>query len=270
MQNTNEIEDAKRKKIASVNKIAAESLFSELVGRRIGSSFVILSANVSSVVTLLCSGKNNIIFRMGASGEKWMQKIEDTLDIISDQTKSGPEILDALESKKITVAKMPSSCADLRLPIKCDSEGNLRYFVKCSAEGRADPQTKRAEFFCCDEIGRCFCKSCTHLESVSVPDGTKIIGISAFGECSSLKTISFPDGLEQIEWFAFSKSALRSLFIPKSVQKISLSAFSECIFLEKLEYGGTKSDWEKINFDRNWSNNVPELSVHFGKRRKSE
>ncbi len=85
-----------------------------------------------------------------------------------------------------------------------------------------------------DEIGKEF--KGTHIVSVSIPEGVRRIGDSAFEGCSELRSITFPSTLEHIGKDAFRGcSELRIPALPKSLRRIEPGAFYGCISIEGFE-----------------------------------
>ena len=70
---------------------------------------------------------------------------------------------------------------------------------------------------------------CASLASVNIPATVRTIGQAAFQLCSSLSSITIPNSVSVIEDYAFNKcTSLTSIVIPNSVTKIGNSAFSNC------------------------------------------
>lgn len=61
-----------------------------------------------------------------------------------------------------------------------------------------------------------------------IPSGVTEIGASAFSGCKSLATVA----------------------IPRSVRKIGVWVFTECNKNLKIQYDGTKSQWNEIQGDK--------------------
>lgn len=76
---------------------------------------------------------------------------------------------------------------------------------------------------------------CTLLESITLADSIKIIGIYAFTDCTALKSITIPDGVTYIDECAFSGcKALTSIKLPVSVTYIGKEAFYGCYLAESI------------------------------------
>ncbi len=74
---------------------------------------------------------------------------------------------------------------------------------------------------------------------VTVPDGVKRIGDSAFAGSRTLCSVTLPDGLERIEEHAFSSCrALENVRFPESLRIINNEAFRSCISLRNVEIRG--------------------------------
>ena len=72
-------------------------------------------------------------------------------------------------------------------------------------------------------------------ETITVPEGTKIIASGAFQHRARFKSISLPETLETIEYEAFRAcSNLKGIDIPESTTRIGKSAFRDCINLKTL------------------------------------
>jgi hypothetical protein len=93
---------------------------------------------------------------------------------------------------------------------------------------------------------------CSSLINVTIGDKVSVIGQSAFADCTSIERIIIPDGVTEIQVYAFSNNpSLKTLIIPKSVTKIGQNICLNNIGIMKtgygVYYGGSKSDWEKLN-----------------------
>ncbi len=78
-------------------------------------------------------------------------------------------------------------------------------------------------------IGRGVFKNCTHLTSVTIPNGVTSIGEYAFSGCTSLASVTIPDSVIKIGMNAFENCRnLTSVTIPNGVTSIGEYAFSGC------------------------------------------
>ena len=97
-------------------------------------------------------------------------------------------------------------------------------------------------------IGEIAFKGCTSLASVSIPGSVREIGGYAFGKCTSLVDVMIADGVTAIGNAAFEGcTSLASVSIPRSVTRIGQNAFYGCSPNLKIQYDGTKSQWEAIS-----------------------
>lgn len=72
-------------------------------------------------------------------------------------------------------------------------------------------------------------------ESITVPEGIKVIAKGAFQNRSKFKSITLPESLEIIEYEAFrSCMNLRAIDIPQNTLRIGNSAFRDCVNLRSL------------------------------------
>ena len=101
---------------------------------------------------------------------------------------------------------------------------------------------------CVKEIGTLAFCDCTSLASVSIPGSVREIGGYAFGKCTSLVDVMIADGVTAIGNAAFEGcTSLASVSIPRSVTKIGASAFNGCSPNLKVQYAGTKAQWNAIS-----------------------
>ena len=93
--------------------------------------------------------------------------------------------------------------------------------------------------------GYCFI-GCKSLASVTLPDGLKTIGVSAFQE-TAITSITFPESLETINGSAFKESMLEGeLTVPEGVTVSSTSTFSHTNITSAV--WNTSSDMENHTF----------------------
>ena len=78
-------------------------------------------------------------------------------------------------------------------------------------------------------IGNRAFKSCSNMESVTIPEGVTSIGESAFAGCTSLTSVTIPEGVTSIGMNAFALcKGLTSVTIPSSVASIGVHSFYGC------------------------------------------
>ena len=107
-------------------------------------------------------------------------------------------------------------------------------------------------------VGNKMFKGCTALNSVTIPEGVKIVEVGAFDGCSSLKTIELPSTIEYIAGEVFRGCSslteidlgekltymgsgafenctnLQSIILPKSLKEMGNTAFKNCTSLRKV------------------------------------
>ena len=78
-------------------------------------------------------------------------------------------------------------------------------------------------------------RDCSHLTSITIPDGVRGIGDRAFYGCTSLTSVTIPDSVTNIGESAFSGcTSLRSATIGDSVTSIGSGAFGYCSSLKSV------------------------------------
>ena len=106
-------------------------------------------------------------------------------------------------------------------------------------------------------IGHNAFRNCTSLASVTIPGSVPKLGEVAFAGCTSLADVTIADGVTAIGNAAFEGcTSLASVGIPRSVTRIYGNAFSNCSPNLKIQYDGTKSQWNAI------SGIKPKVTVH--------
>ncbi|MBD5440985.1 MAG: leucine-rich repeat domain-containing protein [Treponema sp.] len=97
-------------------------------------------------------------------------------------------------------------------------------------------------------IGHNAFRNCTSLASVTIPGSVPKLGEVAFAGCTSLADVTIADGVTAIGNAAFEGcTSLASVGIPRSVTRIYGNAFSNCSPNLKIQYDGTKSQWNAIS-----------------------
>lgn len=79
-------------------------------------------------------------------------------------------------------------------------------------------------------------RSCSWLESITLPSTIRTIGRSAFEGCYMMESCNFPESLEEIETFAFFEcESLQEVTLPASITSIGDCAFWCCYALESVD-----------------------------------
>jgi len=103
-------------------------------------------------------------------------------------------------------------------------------------------------------IGYSAFSGCTSLTSITIPDSVTSIEHCAFSGCTSLTSITIPDSVTSIGRSAFAGcTGLASITIPDSVTSIGSWAFENCTSLTKINYRGTKEQWNAISKGMHWN-----------------
>ena len=112
-------------------------------------------------------------------------------------------------------------------------------------------------------IGEAAFYNCKRLVATNLPRGLQEIDVSVFDHCSSLECIELPDGVEVIRNAAFNCcSSLEWIYIPASVTVIEDSAFNACTNLKTIYYGGSWSDWDRIDI-AGWNKPLSYATIYF-------
>ena len=98
---------------------------------------------------------------------------------------------------------------------------------------------------------------CSSLTSIEIPDSVTSIGYGAFNNCSILTSITIPDSVTSIGSSAFyGCSSLKSITIPDSVTSIGSYAFYNCSNHTRINYSGSKAQWNKISKGYSWNSST--------------
>ena len=104
--------------------------------------------------------------------------------------------------------------------------------------------------------------NCISLTTVELPDSIEIIDLQSFFCCTSLITIKIPDSIEIMAAVCFYGCAsLESIEIPNSVTFIGMNVFEQCTALKTIRFKGTVEEWNKIEKDGWWNNDMPATEV---------
>ncbi|RKJ47966.1 leucine-rich repeat domain-containing protein, partial [bacterium 1XD42-8] len=107
---------------------------------------------------------------------------------------------------------------------------------------------------------------CSSLTNIEIPNSVTRIWGSVFSGCSSLTNIEIPNSVTSIGQYAFSGcSSLTNIEIPDSVTSIGWYAFINCLALKDVYYSGTESQWNNINIDPYYGEEVFEsgVTIHY-------
>ncbi len=107
-----------------------------------------------------------------------------------------------------------------------------------------------------------FCK-CTGLTSITIPNSVANIGDYAFNGCSGLTSVTIPDSVKSIDLGAFSGcTGLKSVTMGNGVKSIGSYAFSDCDKLTRIDFNGTKAQWNAIKKYHDWSYSTGNFTVY--------
>ena len=103
---------------------------------------------------------------------------------------------------------------------------------------------------------------CKNLRSVVFSGGT-FVGEYMFSDCIELTTVMLPSTMTFLESSAFAGCfSLTEIKLPAKLGIIDYAVFENCTALTSIRYGGTKAQWEKIDFGYGWDTNTAEYTVH--------
>ena len=93
--------------------------------------------------------------------------------------------------------------------------------------------------------------NCTSLTSVSLPEGTDVLGAGAFYGCTSLKSLVLPSTVTEIGKRAFGGcTALESVTLNEGLKKIGDSAFVDCEALKSITLPSTLTEMGEFVFEK--------------------
>ena len=98
------------------------------------------------------------------------------------------------------------------------------------------------------------------LGHIDIPQGTKVIGKSAFSGCP-IREINIPEGLERIEETAFLSHRIETLYLPPSVKIVEKQAFASNKKFRYLKYIKLSEGIEEIGSNAFKSGLVEEVDI---------
>ena len=131
-------------------------------------------------------------------------------------------------------------------------------FLQCSALNKVvlgDGVTEIGEyaFFCCGA-----------LKDLTLGSEIRSIGGFCFYQCTALKEVTIPNQVATVKEQTFMYSGLTSVTIPASVTTIEAGAFYASA-LSEVRYGGSPSEWEKIQFSGSAHQYIQQANIFYGK-----
>ena len=99
-----------------------------------------------------------------------------------------------------------------------------------------------------ESIGESAFYDCYQLSSITLPSTLKTLGSQAFAYCNNkLKSISIPEGVSHLPDGLFYHCAnLESVYLKSKYTTIGSDVFKFCSKLTRLDYPGTKEEWEAL------------------------
>ena len=97
----------------------------------------------------------------------------------------------------------------------------------------------------------------------SISNGVEEIGEAAFECCVNLVEIEFSNSVSKVGSYAFyACESLKIVTISKNVTYIGESAFMDCGLITKINFGGTKSEWNAIEKVDYWDDYTGDYIVY--------
>ena len=98
------------------------------------------------------------------------------------------------------------------------------------------------------ELGGYAFFGCTGLGAAQLPESLSQLGAYAFRGCVCLRELQLPEGLPAVpEGLCYDCFALQAVRVPGSAQSIEPYAFYRCAILTRLEFSGTRAQWEALS-----------------------
>lgn len=89
---------------------------------------------------------------------------------------------------------------------------------------------------------------CSELSSVTLPEGLTVIRENTFRGCTDLQTASLPNSVRLIEKSAFRGCrSLRNLYMPAGLEEIRSGAFADCVDIDAVHIGDVDA-WCGVRF----------------------
>ena len=110
-------------------------------------------------------------------------------------------------------------------------------------------------------IGNSAFQNCNYLTNIKIPESVQKISGYAFYECSSLSSVTFSVGLKSIEDNAFGYcESLKKVVLPEGLEKLD-GSFCGCYNLEDITFPSTLAEIdsdESAIYDTKWYDNIPD------------
>lgn len=113
-------------------------------------------------------------------------------------------------------------------------------------------------------IGNSAFQECSALANIVIPDGVSCIGNSVFYNCRMLNSIDIPESVTSIGKEAFYQCiSLGYLYIPRGVTSIGKNALASCSSLTRIDFGGTKEEWARLDYKESWYAQTPIYTIYY-------
>ena len=214
-----------------------------------------LSVLAGSLCLVACNGDNSSSSsNSGNSQPKGVvyEIIDDTAQVVDyDGTATSVTIEATYEGVAVTKiadeAFKNTSIVSVEIPNSVLSIGDSAFYLCDDLTSVTIPNSVTA-------IGASAFRGCTGLTSVTISGSVTSIGNRAFEDCSGLTTLEIPGGVASIGNSAFTNcTSLTSVTIASSVTSIGDGAFAYSTALASVNFGGTKSQWNAITGNTNWT-----------------
>lgn len=105
---------------------------------------------------------------------------------------------------------------------------------------------------------------CINLEKIYLGDGVLDITSNFARDCTSLNYVSLPSNLWYLSSYCFTSChSLTSIYLPKSIKTIYSKAFNDCTSLTKIEYEGSREEWNAITLEDGWVDDITKVTITF-------